>query len=65
MNKIKCLECNTELESKFRHDFVSCDCPNNSFTDGGDDYMRIGGKDITKILIWDDMKKKFVKPKGE
>lgn len=62
MNKIKCLECNTELESKYRHDFQSCDCPNQAFTDGGNDYMRFGAKDITKVLVWDETQNEWGLP---
>lgn len=53
MNKVKCLVCNTVLESLFRHDFKQCSCPNQTFTDGGNDYQRIGGKDLKKVLILD------------
>lgn len=49
MNKILCLECNKILESKHRHDFVGCGCPNGTFVDGGDVYCRTGGKDLSKI----------------
>ncbi len=52
MSKAKCLECNTILESKHRHDFQSCECPNALFIDGGDSYLRIGGKDLSKVAIW-------------
>ena len=34
-NSVKCLVCNTILESKHRHDFVMCQCPNETFADGG------------------------------
>lgn len=47
--KIKCLVCNTILESKYRHDFQTCGCENETFVDGGQDYLRCGGKDLTKI----------------
>ena len=30
-NAVKCLSCNTELESKYRHDFQCCNCENQSF----------------------------------
>ena len=34
------------MESKHRHDWVSCDCPRDSDTwmyiDGGKDYLRMG-----------------------
>lgn len=50
-NKIECLSCNKILESKHRHDFVNCgkDCTNETFVDGGKDYQRCGGKDLTLI----------------
>ena len=57
MGKIQCLECDEILESKHRHDFVMCKCPNQTFVDGGDDYMRIGGVDMSKIQVIPDMKK--------
>jgi hypothetical protein len=49
MSKIKCLQCGEILESKFRHDFQQCSCPNQTFIDGGNDYCRCGGIDPTKI----------------
>ncbi len=63
MNKIKCLGCNTELESKFRWDFESCNCENQTFVDGGNDYKRFGGKDINKVLFWNEKKQQFTKIK--
>ena len=48
-NSVKCLECNTILESKYRHNYVQCSCPNQTFTDGGLDYQRGGGKDLNLI----------------
>lgn len=50
-SKILCTECNAVLISRHRHDFVSCGCPNHTFLDGGDDCMRVGGKDFTKIIL--------------
>ena len=47
--KIQCMCCGKVLESKYRHDFVSCDCSNQTFLDGGDDYRRCGGIDMDKI----------------
>ena len=38
-NSAKCLECGDEIESTFRHDFVSCSC-GNLCVDGGHDYNR-------------------------
>ena len=48
-NSVKCLMCNTILESKYRHNYVQCSCPNLTFTDGGLDYQRGGGKDLNLI----------------
>ena len=48
-NSVKCLVCNTILESKHRHDFVMCPCPNQAFNDGGLSYNRVGGKDLSLI----------------
>ena len=48
-NAVKCLQCNTALESKHRHDFQSCGCPNQSCVDGGRDYSRVSGKDLDLI----------------
>ena len=48
-NSVKCLLCNTILESKHRHDFVMCPCPNQTFTDGGLSYNKVGGKDLSLI----------------
>jgi len=51
MGKVKCLVCNEILESKYRHDFIMCDCSNRTFVDGGDDYLRMGGVDMDKIEV--------------
>lgn len=51
MAKVKCLNCGQELESTFRHDFQRCSCENETFVDGGNDYCRYGGVDITKVEV--------------
>ena len=38
-NQVKCLKCVDIIESKNRHDFVTCSCGNVS-VDGGKDYLR-------------------------
>ena len=48
-NSVLCLSCNTILISKHRHDFVMCSCANQTFTDGGLDYQRIGGVDLNLV----------------
>jgi len=48
-NKARCKNCDCVVESKFRHDFVSCACFKETdgergfFLDGGNDYHRFGG----------------------
>ena len=49
--KVKCLECNKIIESKYTHDYVVCGCNNNTMVDGGYDYCRYGGKDMNKIEL--------------
>ena len=51
MGKVKCLNCGKVLESKYRHDFQSCDCENQTFVDGGNDYCRYGGMDMSKVKV--------------
>ena len=48
-NSVKCLMCNTILESKHRHDFQICGCSNNAFVDGGLSYIRYGANDLDLI----------------
>lgn len=38
-NQVKCLKCGDIIESKNRHDFVTCSCGNVS-VDGGKYYLR-------------------------
>lgn len=49
VNSVKCLSCNTVLVSKHRHDYVSCNCDNRTFVDGGNSYVRLGGMDLTLV----------------
>lgn len=48
--KIKCLICNEIIESKYRHNLVSCKCE-NYYVDGGQEYLNFGENDFSKILI--------------
>ena len=52
MSKAQCLDCEDIIESKHRHDFVRCGC-GNSFLDGGDSYIRAGGR---IAIIYDNLK---------
>ena len=49
LNSIKCLECNTVLESKHQHHFVKCGCKNQTFNDGGLVYNRVGAVNLDKV----------------
>lgn len=49
--RILCMSCCVEVESKSRHDYQSCRCPQGSFVDGGDEYTRAGGMDLSKIKM--------------
>ena len=55
-NSIKCLVCNTTLESKHQHDFQQCNCSNKAFVDGGLSYERIGATDLSLIEILTEYK---------
>lgn len=48
-NAVKCLQCNKVIESKDRHDFRTCGCPNQTMVDGGLEYERRGAVDLSKV----------------
>ena len=48
-NAIKCLVCNTVLESKYQHHYVQCQCSNEAATDGGLTYLRYMAKDLNLV----------------
>ena len=48
-NAIKCLVCNTVLESKHRHHFLECGCKNQTFNDGGLSYIRFGAVNLDLV----------------
>lgn len=50
-NVIQCLRCNMILVSFDRHDYKRCHCPNGTFVDGGYDYLRCGGVDMSMIQV--------------
>lgn len=53
--KVKCLVCKKVLESFgfYHHDFVQCNCPNETFVDQvtGTKQYRFGGKDMKKVEV--------------
>lgn len=50
-NAVKCLSCEEILRSYTVHDFQCCSCANQTFTDGGHEYVRQGG--INMMLVKD------------
>ena len=48
-NAARCLACDTVIESTYRHNFVTCGCPNQTMVDGGLAYNRWGGVDLALI----------------
>jgi hypothetical protein len=59
-NRARCLKCGDIIESKHRHDFVSCSC-GTIFVDGGNEYWRYGG-DLNSFERIDNLGKKLVPP---
>ena len=56
-NAVTCAECLKTIVSRNRHDYVTCECPNNAMVDGGLDYIRYGAKDMKKVVhhaVYDD-----------
>ena len=48
-NAIKCLVCNTVLESNHRHSYVQCQCSNEAAVDGGLIYQRFMAVDLDLV----------------
>ena len=53
-NRVRCKKCGDIIESKYRHDFVTCKCGAIS-VDGGKDYLRRSGnledyEDLSEVL---------------
>ena len=48
-NAVRCIACGSVLESKHRHDYVKCHCPNETACDGGLDYQRTLAVDLSLI----------------
>lgn len=57
VNKVKCLACGEELESRHRHDYRTCNCEQQTMVDGGIDYGRYGGVNLDLVelcYVYDD-----------
>lgn len=46
LNAAHCLLCGDSIVSRHVHDYVECKC-GNVFVDGGTEYFRYGGKDLS------------------
>ena len=51
-NAVLCLNCDEEIESKHRHDFVTCICGNVS-VDGGLVYLKRSGDSYEELSEYD------------
>lgn len=47
-NRAKCLKCGEIIESKHRHDYVTCKCGNLA-VDGGRDYLKRNFQDYSMV----------------
>lgn len=57
-SELQCLECGDIIESKHRHDFVMCKC-GSAFLDGGKEYVRYGGKDLSQMKVMTTQRNKY------
>lgn len=48
-NRAQCRLCLDIIESRHRHDFVTCKC-GEIFVDGGHAYIRMGANDLSNII---------------
>ena len=49
LNRIQCKGCGEVLTSYNRHDYKTCGCENETMIDGGTEYQRYGGKDLSLV----------------
>ena len=49
LNRVQCKNCGDVLTSYNRHDYKTCGCENETMVDGGTDYQRYGGKDLSLV----------------
>ena len=60
-NSVQCLDCLKIIESKHRHDYVTCGCLNETMVDGGKEYLRRAAKDFTRVK---DLSQVEIRPVG-
>jgi hypothetical protein len=49
LNRAKCKLCGNIIESKYRHDWVACEC-GEIFVDGGHEYFRRGANNFENFI---------------
>jgi hypothetical protein len=49
LNRVQCKACNEILTSYYGHDYKTCSCPNETMVDGGNNYQRYGGVNLTLV----------------
>lgn len=49
LNRVQCKACNEILTSYYGHDYKTCSCPNETMIDGGTNYQRYGGVNLTLV----------------
>lgn len=64
MGRAKCRKCNNIIESKHRHDYVTCSCGAIS-VDGGKDYFRARFDDEANFICVDDEGNEIIPKKKE
>lgn len=50
-NAVECLSCGAVVESVHGHDYQTCKCGNETICDGGLNYLRYGGIDMSKVKV--------------
>lgn len=50
-SSVRCRACGMTLVSTHRHDFRQCGCPQDTFVDGGADYLRTGGRNLRMVEV--------------
>jgi len=50
-NRVKCLICNDVIESRYRHDYVTCRCGAVA-VDGGYSYLKRSGSDWEEMSVY-------------
>ncbi len=49
LNRVQCKACGEVLTSYYGHDYKTCSCPNETMVDGGNNYQRYGGVNLTLV----------------